>query len=300
MIRIIITALLLLWTLAGHAELRVFTCEPEWQSLAEEIGGEQVTVSSATTALQDPHYIQARPSLISQLRRADLLVCTGADLEVGWLPQLLSKANNAKVRPGNPGWFEAGSFVTRLDVPTAVDRARGDMHPQGNPHVQTNPHNIALIAEALGKRMAELDPPQADSYQERTAAFLSRWHASIEEWERRAEPLRGKRVIPHHTSWVYLEDWLGLVEVATLEPVPGVPPTAAHLSDLLARVGAEGGGADFIIRSPYQPDKPSLWLSERTGIPAIVLPLSVGGTPGAKDLFGMFDDLVERLLGASR
>ena len=300
MIRTFIAGAALLCSLAAHAELEVFACEPEWQSLAEALGGDLVQAQSATTALQDPHYIQARPSLISKLRQADLLICSGAELEVGWLPQLLAKSNNPQVRPGNPGWFEASSLVRKLEVSGTVDRALGDMHPQGNPHVQTNPHNITIIARALAERMAELDPGHAQDYANQASDFLARWNQAITRWETRAAPLRGKRVIPHHKSWVYLEDWLGLQEIVTLEPLPGVPPTATHLGEILHLVGADGGGADYIIRAPYQGDKPSLWLSERTGIPALVLPLSVGGTEKATDLFGMFDDILDRLLAASR
>jgi len=172
------------------------------------------------------------------------------------------------------------------------------MHPQGNPHVQTHPHNITLIAQALGQRMAQLDPGSAADYQAATADFLSRWATALAGWEQRAEPLRGRRVVTHHKSWVYLETWLGLQEVGTLEPVPGVPPTAGHLSRRVEQLGVGGQGADFIVRSPYQADKASLWLSERTGIPALVLPLTVGGTDGATDLFSLFDDILERLLNA--
>ena len=289
-------AFLLITTPLAQADLRVFTCEPEWEALAVEIGGNLIKTDSATHALQDPHYIQARPSLIARLRRADLLICSGAELEIGWLPQLLSKANNPDVRPGNNGYFEASSFVPRLDVPASVDRAKGDMHPQGNPHVQANPHNIHIIAQALAERMAQLDPANAEDYRQRGADFLERWQEAIAGWEERAGVLRGKRVVAHHKSWVYLQDWLGLVEVATLEPVPGVPPTANHLGELLRMLGEEGDGAEYIIRAPYQSDKASLWLSERTGISAFLLPLTVGGSEGATDLFSLFDDILDRLL----
>jgi len=296
--RIIITLLLISLPFASQAGLRVFACEPEWASLAGELGGARVQVSSATHALQDPHYIQARPSLISRMRRADLLVCSGADLEIGWLPKLLEKANNPDVRPGSTGFFEASAFVKRLDVPARVDRAQGDMHPQGNPHVQANPHNILLIAQALGSRMETLDPENAADYRNNTASFIARWRAAIESWEARAAPLYGLKVITHHKSWVYLQDWLGLKEVATLEPVPGVPPTASHLGKLVAQFGSDGQGADFIIRAPYQSDKASNWLSERTAIPTVMLPLTVGGSEQAQGLFSMFDDILKRLLEA--
>ncbi len=294
--RITLFAVLLITSSLAQADLRIFTCEPEWQALALEIGGERVKTDSATHALQDPHYIQARPSLIAKLRRADLLICSGAELEIGWLPQLLSKANNARVRPGHSGYFEASSFVPRLDIPASVDRAKGDMHPQGNPHVQGNPHNILIIAQALAERMAQLDPANANHYQQAGADFIQRWQQAIAAWEIRAKDLRGKRVVPHHKSWVYLQDWLGLEELATLEPVPGVPPTANHLGELLRMLGEDGHGADFIIRAPYQSDKASIWLSERTGIPAFLLPLTVGGSERATDLFSLFDDILDRLL----
>jgi zinc/manganese transport system substrate-binding protein len=282
--------------LVARADLDVFACEPEWAALAVEIGGDLVDADSATTALQDPHYIQARPSLIARVRNADLLVCSGAQLEIGWLPVLLRKSNNPDVMPGNSGYFEASLFVRRLGATASVDRAGGDIHPQGNPHVQTNPYNLGLIGRALAERMAELDPENAAAYRSGFEDFKMRLDKSIAEWEARAAPLEGTRVITHHKSWVYLEDWLGLQEVANLEPIPGLPPTANHLSQLVSRYGA--GGADVIIRSPYQDARASEWLAGRTGIPHVVLPLTVGGTEEASDLFGLYADIIDRLLEA--
>lgn len=286
--------------LDARSALRVFACEPEWAALAEELGGDLVKVSVATHALQDPHYLEARPSLISKVRRADLLVCTGAQLEIGWLPILLTKANNPKVRPGNPGYLEAGSFVSHLDIPDAVDRSQGDVHPRGNPHIQTDPRNIALVASALGARLARLDPDHAEEYQAKLEQFLINWNAARLKWEADARTLRGKRVVTHHQSWVYLENWLGLELVGTLEPVPGIPPTASHLSRLLAQLGDDSNGADFIIRTPYQSSKASGWLSQRTSIPELMLPFTVGGSEQADDLYGLFSDTITRLLEASK
>ena len=299
--KILITYLLLVLLslpVAANAELKVFACEPEWSALAEEIGGDLVKATSATNALQDPHYIQARPSLISKVRRADLVVCSGADLEIGWLPMLLSKANNPAVLPGKPGFLEASSVVRRLGVPDNVDRAQGYLHPQGNPHIQMNPRNIALVAQALGLRMAEIDPDNADGYIKCTEDFLQRWREAMVGWEARAQALAGKRIVCHHQSWIYLEAWLKLEEVATLEPVPGIPPSVTHLSALLKELGTDGSGADWIIRAPFQSDKASQWLEQRTGIRAVMLPLTVGGTEGATSLFGLFDDVLNRLLEA--
>ena len=289
---------LVLMPWCANADLNIFACEPEWAALAAEIGGSNVTTYSATTALQDPHYIQARPSLIAKVRSADLVICSGAQLEIGWLPALLQKANNPKVRPGSPGYMEASSYVLRLDATTSVDRSQGDIHPQGNPHIQTNPHNVAAVAAALLTKMKELDAAQALAYESRYADFSKRWEDAILKWEMKAAPLRGKRAITHHKSWVYLEQWLGVQEAENLEAVPGLPPTATHLSKLTHEFA--GGGADMIIRSPYQDSKPSEWLSEKTGIPAIMLPLTIGGTDEAVDLFSLFEDIIDRMLGATR
>jgi zinc/manganese transport system substrate-binding protein len=293
---IIFTTIFLLTPVISWADLNIFACEPEWAALAQELGGDLVKTASATNALQDPHYIQARPSLISKVRRADLIVCSGAQLEIGWLPMLLRKGNNPAVLPGSMGFLEASRYVKRLGVLASSDRSQGDVHPQGNPHIQTNPHNIKLVAEAMTGRMIELDAGNADTYRQRLADFGQRWAVAVTAWEERASVLRGKRVIVHHKSWVYLEDWLGLEELATLEPVSGIPPTASHLAKLLARF-PDSDAADFIIRAPFQSEKPSDWLSERTGIPALLLPLTVGGSDQATDLFKFFDDILNRLLG---
>ena len=291
--KLILAVLLAAFGGPAAAELRVFTCEPEWAALAGEVGGDLVDAYSATTALQDPHYIQARPSLIAKVRRADLVICSGAQLEIGWLPALLQKANNRKVMPGNDGYLEASNFVLRVGATDNVDRAQGDIHPQGNPHIQTDPHNLAAVARAMAERMAKIDPENTESYESNLNDFMTRWQAAIERWEAAAAPLRGRRIITHHKSWVYLVRWLGLEEVAHLEAIAGLPPTATHLSRLTTEFA--DGGADVIVRSPYQDAKPSRWLSERIGVPALVLPLTVGGTEGATDLFGMFDDIVTRL-----
>jgi zinc/manganese transport system substrate-binding protein len=225
------------------------------------------------------------------------VICSGAQLEIGWLPALLRKANNRDVLPGSNGYIEASAHVLRLDATGEVDRSKGDIHPQGNPHIQTDPHNIAAVASALHRQLVLLDPANAATYEAGFIDFSERWKKAISGWEERAAVLRGTRVITHHKSWVYLEQWLGLVEVANLEAVPGLPPTAAHLSRLTSQFS--DGGADVIIYSPYQDSKAAEWLSTRTAITAVVLPLTVGGTDEATDLFRLFDDIIDRLLGAT-
>ena len=294
----LLAAPLMLLAAPAQAALRVFTCEPEWGALAQELGGKLVDVSVATTALQDPHQIQAKPSLIVRARNADLVICTGAELEIGWLPVLLQKSGNAKAQPGQPGNFAAADFVRKLKVPTQVDRSQGDVHAAGNPHIQTDPRNIALIATALGKRLQQIDPANAAEYAKRGDDFNQRWQQAMARWNAQGEPLKGVPVVSQHDAFVYLYDWLGMKEVAVLEPKPGVEPTASHLQEVQAAL--KGTPAKMVVYAAYQDSRPSDWLNKNAGIPAVKLPFTVGGTDGAKDLFGLFDDTLARLLGATR
>ncbi len=283
---------------AAQADLRVFATVPEWGALAREIGGDKVTVYNATHALQDPHRIEAKPSLLAQARRADLVVATGADLEVGWLPLVQRDSGNAGIQTGKPGYFEAAMQVNRLEVPAVLDRAQGDVHAAGNPHVHLDPRNVLKVGEALSKRMAELDSANAAAYQSGFKAFASRWQAAIGRWEKEAAPLKGVGVIVHHQSFVYLTHWLGMKELGTLEPKPGIEPTSGHLSGLLARQQAVP--AKMVLRAAYNAEAPSQWIAAKAGMPAVLLPYTVGGTPEAKDLTALFDDTLQRLLKAVR
>jgi len=279
---------------SAQATVNVFACEPEWAALATELAGDAIKVSSATNALQDPHYIQARPSLIAKVRKADLLICSGSDLEVGWLPLLLRKGNNPKIQPGKPGYLMASQYVSRLEIPTSLDRAQGDQHAQGNPHIQTDPRNIAIVARMVSQRLQQIDPANTDDYQSKLAIFEDKWNSAVIRWQQQAAPLRGKNVVLHHKSWAYLNNWLGLRAVATLESKPGVPPSAAHLNQLL--LGLKENPAAIIIRTPYQDGKPSQWLSKKTGIPNAALPFTVGGSDEANNLFSLFDTTIQILL----
>ena len=295
LITLVVAPLALLATPA-HAALRVFACEPEWGALAQELGGSLVDVAVATSALQDPHQIQAKPSLIARARNADLVVCTGAELEIGWLPVLLQQSGNARVQPGQPGNFAAADYVRKLDVPSQLDRSQGDVHAAGNPHIQTDPRNIAQVATALGTRLQQVDPAHASQYAKAQADFAQRWQQAIARWTAQAAPLKGAPVVSQHKAFVYLYDWLGLKEVAVLEPKPGVEPTASHLQEVMSAL--KGTPARMVLYSAYQDPRPSEWLSKNAGIPAVKLPFTVGGSDGAKDLFGLFDDTLARLLSA--
>lgn len=273
--------------------LNVFACEPEWASLVDELAGENAKITIATTGFQDPHRLQAKPSLIAAMRRADLVVCTGADLEIGWLPLLLRRAGNAAIQPGRPGYFMAADFVRKLEVPKIVDRSQGDIHPQGNPHVHLDPRNLDRISAALGERLLEIDPANAADYGPRMSDFQERWHEAINGWEERAANLSGLRIATNHRSFSYLAAWLDLDVVATLEPKPGIPASGAQLARLLEQLTASPPAA--VIRTPYANEKPSMWLSKRLDIPELVLPYTIGGTAQASDLFSLYDQTLSML-----
>jgi zinc/manganese transport system substrate-binding protein len=286
--------LLLLLSSNVHAALNVFACEPEWAALTQLLAGNQANIYTATGPLQDPHQVQARPSLIAKARSAQLLVCTGAELEVGWMPVVLRESGNSAIQPGSSGYFEAAQYVSMLEVPTRLDRADGDVHAAGNPHIQTDARNFLPIAEALSQRIIQLDPANTAYYQQQLATFNQQWHAAITKWEKQAAPLKGIPIIVQHRGFPYLNNWLGLKQVAELEPKPGMEPSAAYLGQVLSDL--QQHPARMVVRAAYQNERPSEWIAERAHISAVVLPYTVGGTPQATDLFTMFDDTIQRLL----
>lgn len=295
---IVLVVLLSAFVLPAHATLRIFATVPEWGALAQEIGGEQVKVYTATNGLQNPHRIDAKPSLIAQARSAQLVVATGAELEVGWLPVLVRESGNARIQPGQPGFFEAARYVTMLEIPAVLDRAHGDVHAGGNPHIQTDPRNLLRIGEALSARMAEIDPDNAAAYRNGYKVFADKLRSAIARWEKEAAPLRGVPILVQHRAFPYLQNWLGLKEVGSLEPKPGVEPSSAYLAEILAQQAVQP--AKMVIRPAYQYDAPSLWIAERAKIPAVTLPFTIGGTPEAKDLFSLYEDTLRRLLKAQQ
>lgn len=276
------------------AALKVFATVPEWGALAEAIGGDAVEVFVATHGLQDPHRIQAKPSLIARARNADLLIATGAGLESGWLPLVQRESANPRIQNGQPGHFEAARFVSLLERPVRLDRAEGDVHAAGNPHIQTDPRNFLRVGRALAARLAALDPARAALYAANEKRFSERLGEAIARWEKAAAPLRGAPILVQHKAFPYLENWLGLNELGSLEAKPGMEPTSGHLEAILDRQKRQP--AQMVLRPAYQYDAPSRWLAERTKINVVTLPFTIGGSPEAKDIFSLFDDTVRRLL----
>jgi zinc/manganese transport system substrate-binding protein len=294
--RLLILLLVGLLALPAQAALKIFATVPEWGALAKEIGGDQAEVFVATNGLQDPHHIQARPSLIARARNADLLIATGAELEIGWLPVVQRESGNARIQPGQSGALEAAQYVTLRELPTRLDRAEGDVHAGGNPHIQTDPRNFLKVGAALAERMAELSPADAALYRANWQAFSERWRGALVRWEKQAAPLRGLPIAVQHKAFPYLEDWLGLKEVAVLEPKPGVEPSVAYLGKLLNQVATNP--PRLVMRAAYQSPQAAEWFGREVKVPVVVVPFTVGGSERAKDLFGLFDDTVGQLLAA--
>ncbi len=287
-------SLLFLISSPGNASLNVFACEPEWASLAKELGGDHLNINTATNAFQDPHHIEARPSLIAKVRRADLIICSGADLEIGWLPMLLRQAGNSKVLPGKTGYFETALEVTRLDIPTEISRNLGDIHAAGNPHVHLDPRRLQVIAESLLMRLIEINPENKSDYQKRYHHFKQRWQQAISKWQDKAKVLNSARIVIHHRDWVYLFDWLGIEIAGALEPRPGLPTTAAHLFSLKKTLIENP--ALMIIHAPHQSPRAAKRLSAMLDLPVIELPYTVGSTPQTQNLFDLFDAILETLI----
>ena len=264
--------------------------------MAKELGGDRVETFSATTGLQDPHHIEARPNLIAKIRNADLVACTGADLESGWLPLLLKRSGNNKIQKGNLGHFMASEHVRLLGIPKQIDRGQGDIHAAGNPHIHTNPKNILRIAKSMSGTLEALDPDNAAFFKENLSNFVARWETALGRWEEKVKPLMGVPVVVYHDSWIYLEDWLKLKQVAVLEEKPGIPPSSGHLAQIITQMKSEP--ASMIIYAAYQNDKAALWLSNRTNIPIVKLPFTIGGTSDSNDLFSLYESSINLLLKA--
>jgi zinc/manganese transport system substrate-binding protein len=280
------------------AALNVFACEPEWAALATELGGDKVSVYSATTAQQDPHRMEAKPSLIARIRSADMLICSGSELEIGWLPLLFTQGGNDAIQPGSPGYIEASQYVVKLEVPRVIDRALGDIHPAGNPHIHLDPRNIAKVGEVITARLSEIDAPNAGYYHSRAEDFNKRWDQAMQKWRQQAQPLKAMPIVVYHKDMSYFINWANMREAGSLEPRPGIPPTPTHLAELVERM--KRNPAKAVVYSPYNNPGAAQFLSQRANIPIVPLPFTVGGTPKAKDLFGLFDDTIERLLTVAK
>ena len=288
--------LLLLSPTLTLANMKVFACFPEWNALVKQIGGDKVDIFTAVGPLKNPDHVDVTPATISALAEADLLVCTGADFEGEWLPGALNRANNAKLVEGKPGRFFARDFVEgHEDHHTEeADKKEGHLHEHGNPHVQGDPYRIRVLAGQLARRMIDIDPSDAKTYGDNAKAFIKELGALIESLEVKARPLLGVNILAQHEHSVYLLNWLKIETAAIVEPHVGVPPGPADLARLVDIVPTSG--AKLAIHAAYEDPKSSKYVTDRTGIPLVNLPFTVGGTPDAMNYIDFYTTSVQRLL----
>lgn len=288
--------LVCVWLVAQPASaLNIFACEPEWAALARALAP-QADIYSATHVYQDPHYIEARPSLIARLRRADIAFCSGAALEEGWLPALQQRASNPTVREGAPGMFYAADVVSTIEKHQEALVGRGHVHAEGNPHLHLDPDRVQTIARHFSQRLMQLDPEQAEQYRQTFQVWQKHWKQKRLQWKQQALALSGKSVVVQHTTFSYLLRWLKLKPVADLEPAPGVSPTLSHLDALTQQLKAEKPLA--IMHNWYQSDNSAHWLAKRISVPVLALPSTVSEKEGISTLDQLFDHLIAELRSA--
>lgn len=290
----ILATLLLPGIAVAQAPLRVVTTTTDLASIATRIGGDRVEVVSFALGIQDPHYVEPKPSLVLQLRRADLFAQIGLQLEVGWAPLLLNQARRPRLQPGGNGHLDLSAYVDVLDVPTTrVTRAEGDVHPFGNPHYWLNPHNGLRIAEAFAVRLGELDPSGVETYDQNLALFEEELRSAIGRWETLLSPVRGAPVVAYHNSWRYFAEFGGVEILDYIEPKPGIPPAPQHLAEVVTRMTSSGVGV--IVMEPFYDSRIPRAVAERSGAQLLVLPSSVGGVEGIDDYIALLDHNVTSL-----
>jgi zinc/manganese transport system substrate-binding protein len=287
-----------LFAAAAQAELRVVTTTTDLGDLARRIGGDAAHVETICRGTQDPHTVQARPSYMVKLSRADLLIAVGLELEVAWLPALIQGSRNPDINPGHPGYLEASEAVRPIDVPTGrIDRSRGDIHPLGNPHYWLDPENTKRVVRLIAERMAELDPEHASGFRTRAHRVNASIHRGIRRWRRQMAPYRGTLVASYHATFNYFLRRYGLRSIGYLEPRPGVPPSPSHLARLIRRMRSRHVPA--VLHEGYYDRGTSEMVSRRAGAALVVLPTSVGGAPGTRTYEQLMDHLVERIVAAA-
>lgn len=278
----------------AHGKPSVITTYPYIASIASEITGRLAEVRHLAQGDRDPHFIVPKPSFIAQLRQADLLIINGADLEIGWLPALLKQANNPRILPGSPGLLILSEHVALIDRQESVSRAGGDVHPEGNPHFHLDPENIPVISKAILNALCRLDRGNCGAYEKNHMGFTLKWQQRSAQWQATLKPLAGTKAFQYHRLYDYLLRRIGITVAGTLEPVPGIPPSARHADGLISLAQKER--VAFILQDVYHSRKTADYISGRTGAKTILLPHDVGATRESGDIFSLFDDITRRLL----
>jgi zinc/manganese transport system substrate-binding protein len=281
----------------SHAKLNVVASTPDLGSIAREVGGDRIEIISLARGTEDPHFVDPKPSFIRILNQADVLIEGGADLEVGWLPPLILNSRNGKIQPGRKGRITAAEVIRLLEVPTGlIDRSLGDVHAFGNPHFTMDPVNGKLIARLIGARFCALAPDDCGAFKDNLKRFEDRIDARLAIWQKQLAPLLGTKVVSYHTSYTYLAERFGLRVVNAIEPKPGIPPSAAHVRDLVAQMKAEG--VALVMIEPNRERKTPAFLAQETGAKLVLVPSMVGGSKEAGDYSALFDSIVKTILEA--
>jgi zinc/manganese transport system substrate-binding protein len=282
--------------LPAQAALRVVTTVPDLAAIVQEVGKDKVKVSALVLSSQDPHFVDARPNLVLDVSSADLLLVVGLELEVGWLPTLVSGARNPKVQTGGPGYLDCSQFVGLMDVPTEkVDRSMGDVHPGGNPHYLYDPRNAIAVAWGIAGKMGALDPSNAAAYQNNATDLIHRLQSSITGWEQKLSAIRGTQVITYHKSWTYLANWLGFAVPINVEPKPGIPPSPSHIVQVIGTVGT--AGVKLILQEEFYQANTAELVASKSGAKLVRL---AGGTAFEKGetYIQHFDTAVAKIAAA--
>jgi len=297
-----ITIILISFLSIGHealAQVKIVTSTTDFAAIAKDIGGDKVEVVSLSKGFQDPHFVDAKPIFITRLNQADLLIYNGLELEIGWLPILITGARNSDILAGNSiGHYNASTSIKdKLDVHTgSIDRSMGDIHPGGNPHYMLDPRNGIPLARGIAARLIQIDPENASYYEENFKNFVSELKLKITEWKTELEPFQDTKVVTYHKLWVYFTKWAGFTEVGTIEPKPGIPPTPSHVANIIKTI--ENEHIKFIIAANYYPQKTPSIIAEKTGVPFLSLPVMVEGRDGVNNYIELFDALVGEITSA--
>ncbi|MFZ5478030.1 MAG: metal ABC transporter substrate-binding protein [Myxococcota bacterium] len=294
--KLFVTLLVALLPGFAHAAVKVVTTTQDLAAITKDVGGALVEVSWIARGDLDPHFVEAKPSYMVKLASANLVVAVGMELEVAWLPSLIIGARNPKVAPGMPGYLDASTAIEPIEVPTGtIDRSRGDLHPLGNPHYWLDPENGRLVARAIAKRLQQLDPASAASYQKNLATFEEKLTARLSEWAARTASLKGTAVVGYHATFDYFARRFGLKVVGFVEPKPGIPPSPAHVLEVSQ--AAKAAGAKWIFVEPYHNPADAQPVASASGAKVLALPTSVGAEASIVTYFDLFDTIVRKLTG---
>lgn len=290
-----VVSILALATAAQAGKLKIVTTTSDLASIAQAVAGDLAKVDSICSGKQDPHHLQARPKYVMLARNANLWICTGMELEIGWEIPVIDGSRNRKIRPGQPGHLDASKNIQKLEIPdaTMLTRAMGDVHAQGNPHYLIDPLNAKQVAGDIAERLAQLDPQHAETYKANAASFQAEIDRRMENWTARMAPLKGQPIVTFHKSWIYFAQRFGLEIAIELEPKPGVPPSPTHLTRVVGTVQAKDIG--IILQEPWFSRKAAARVAEKTGARIVVAPTFTGGDPEATDYFSLIDLIVKRL-----